>query len=301
MKKCLVIGAAMLDIVMQIERLPKTGEDVYAKSQEMTVGGCAYNVADIQKHFQAPYTLFAPVGTGIYADIIGKKLGQAGHKSPLHSEAQDNGYCLCMVEADGERTFLTLPGIECRFEKEWFTHIDADEYDSVYVCGYEIEGEGGEAIIEFIEENRHLNIYYAPGPRICQISKERHERIFTLHPVVHLNEGEALEFTGEDHFENAAERLFAETENVVIITLGPKGSYLYQEGSGEIIPSKKAQVVDTIGAGDSHIGAVIALRSKGKNYREAVALANLVSALVVGVQGPTLTEEEFTKGDWKDE
>lgn len=46
MKKCLVIGAAMLDIVMQIDELPKKGEDVYAKSQTMTVGGCAYNVAD---------------------------------------------------------------------------------------------------------------------------------------------------------------------------------------------------------------------------------------------------------------
>ena len=64
MKKCLVIGAAMLDIVMQIDELPKKGEDVYAKSQTMTVGGCAYNVADIMKHFAVPYTLFAPIGTG---------------------------------------------------------------------------------------------------------------------------------------------------------------------------------------------------------------------------------------------
>lgn len=55
MKKCLVIGAAMLDIVMQIDELPKKGEDVYAKSQTMTVGGCAYNVADIMKHFAVPY------------------------------------------------------------------------------------------------------------------------------------------------------------------------------------------------------------------------------------------------------
>lgn len=298
MKKNLIIGAAMLDIVMQMERLPRTGEDVYAKSQEMKVGGCAYNVADIQKHFQVPYTLFAPVGTGIYADIIRKKLGQTGHESPIHSKVRDNGYCLCMVEADGERTFLTLPGIECGFEKEWFAEVDPKEYDSVYICGYEIEGEGGETIIEFLEENEHLIVYYAPGPRICHIKKERHERIFKLHPVLHLNEGEALQFTGEEHYEDAAEQLFEKCGNSVIITLGEKGSYLYQSGVGEVIPSKKAQVVDTIGAGDTHIGAFIALRSKGKDSREAVALANQVSAMVVGVQGPTLTAEEFTRGDW---
>ena len=272
MKKNLIIGAAMLDIVM-------------------TVGGCAYNVADIQKHFQVPYTLFAPVGTGIYADIIRKKLEQTGHESPIHSKLRDNGYCLCMVEADGERTFLTLPGIECRFEKEWFAQVDPKEYDSVYVCGYEIEGDGGEAIIEFLEENKHLHVYYAPGPRICQIKKERHERILKLHPVLHLNEGEALQFTGEENYENAAEQLFGKCGNAVIITLGEKGCYLYQSGVGELIPSQKAQVVDTI-------GAFIALRSKGKDCREAVALANQVSAMVVSVQGPTLTEEEFKRGDW---
>ena len=49
-KGCIVIGAAMLDIVMEIDRIPKSGTDVYAKGQSMMVGGCAYNVADILKH-----------------------------------------------------------------------------------------------------------------------------------------------------------------------------------------------------------------------------------------------------------
>ena len=55
-KGCIVIGAAMLDIVMEIDRIPKSGTDVYAKGQSMMVGGCAYNVADILKHFGVNYT-----------------------------------------------------------------------------------------------------------------------------------------------------------------------------------------------------------------------------------------------------
>ena len=51
-KGCIVIGAAMLDIVMEIDRIPKSGTDVYAKGQSMMVGGCAYNVADILKHLR---------------------------------------------------------------------------------------------------------------------------------------------------------------------------------------------------------------------------------------------------------
>lgn len=107
----------MLDIVVQMDRLPRSGEDIYIKSQKMLVGGCAYNVADVLKHFQIPYTLFFPVGTGVYADIIEKEPKNKGHMSSIRAK-QDNGCCMCIVEADGERTFLTLPGVECGFERQ---------------------------------------------------------------------------------------------------------------------------------------------------------------------------------------
>lgn len=294
MKKSLIIGAAMLDIVVKMERLPKSGEDMYMDSQEMTVGGCAYNVADILKHFEVPYTLFAPIGNGVYADIIKRELEKNGHESMICAKS-DNGYCMCIVEANGERTFLTLPGVECNFEKEWFEMLDIKEYDSVYVCGYEIEGEGGETIISFLEKHPELTIYYAPGPRITYISLEKHHRIMRLHPVLHLNDKEAIDFTKEKTIEEAAKVLYTETKNKVIITLGADGVYL-QEKEGIMIQTKKVEAIDTIGAGDSHIGAVIAMRQKGVSFKEAIETANKISGLVVRVSGPTLTKEEFHKG-----
>ncbi|MDO5147486.1 MAG: PfkB family carbohydrate kinase [Eubacteriales bacterium] len=300
MKKCLVIGAAMLDIIMKIERLPKSGEDVYADSQEMMVGGCAYNVADIMKHFGASYTLFAPVGDGIYGKIISRKLREAGHEIAICSQEKDNGYCLCLVEREGERTFLTLPGVECNFQREWFHELHVEEYDSAYVSGYEIEGEGGDAILEFFEKNPSLTVYYAPGPRIMHLSKEKQARMKALHPVVHLNEKEALEYTGEPDFECAAQKLYEDTGNTVIITLGARGAYLKNEDD-ILVSAKEVKATDTTGAGDAHIGTVIAMRQRGREYREAVKAANRVSAMVVGVEGPTLTKEEFQKEREKNE
>lgn len=294
MKKSLIIGAAMLDIVVKMERLPKSGEDMYMNSQEMTVGGCAYNVADILKHFEVPHTLFAPVGNGVYADIIKKELAKNGHESMIHANG-DNGYCMCIVEADGERTFLTLPGVECNFETEWFELLDTKEYDSVYVCGYEIEGEGGETIISFLEKHPELTVYYAPGPRITYIPSEKHQRIMQLHPVLHLNDKEAIDFTKKETIEEAAKELYGETKNKVIITLGSEGAYL-QEEEGTLIRTQKVEAIDTIGAGDSHIGAVLAMRQKGVSFKEAIETANKISGLVVRVSGPTLTKEEFHRG-----
>ena len=33
-KGCIVVGAAMLDIVMEIDQIPKSGTDVYAKGTD---------------------------------------------------------------------------------------------------------------------------------------------------------------------------------------------------------------------------------------------------------------------------
>lgn len=297
MKKCLVIGAAMLDIVMHIDKLPKTGEDVYAKDQEMTVGGCAYNAADIMRLFDVDFSLFAPLGTGSYAEIIKSKLNAKGHASLLKVEGQDNGYCLCMVESDGERTFLTLPGVECSFKAEWFNSLDANEYDSAYISGYEIEGEGGSDIISFLEKNPHLDVYYAPGPRISYIPQELTDRIFALKPIVHLNEDEAKFFTGEDDIPKAASNIFAKCNNNVVVTLGSEGAYVKNAEVSELIPSVKTDVKDTIGAGDSHIGAFISLQKLGYDIKDSVKYANRVSALVVGTEGPTLDKEKFNKGE----
>lgn len=296
MKKCLIIGAAILDLITQIDRLPRTGDDVYAQSQKMTVGGCAFNVASILKHFQIPHTLFVPIGDGLYGTYILRILKEYGFESPLHLTNQDNGYCLCLVERNGERTFLTVPGAECHYRKEWFHRIDPADYDTVYVSGYEIEGEGGGAILDFLEEHRNLKLYYAPGPRMNYITQEKHKRLRQLKPILHLNEKEAEEYTKLNRVKEAADQLYTLFDNEVIITLGEKGAYFRGECSDGMIPSERVKTVDTIGAGDAHIGTIIAMQKRNKKIQDAVPIANKISAAVVRAVGPTLTKEEFEKG-----
>ena len=296
MKKCLVIGATMLDIVANLDSLPVRGGDAYIKQQEMMLGGCAYNVASILKHFNIPNTLFAPIGSGMYASFIENKLKEEGYSSPIKSIDMDNGYSMCIVEADGERTFITLPGIECYFRKEWFDSLDINLYDKVYISGYELEGEGGNVILDFLEDNKDLEIYYAPGPRINYISEDIHKRFFKLSPIIHLNEKEVKEYTKESGYEEATNTLRNLTNNTVILTLGDKGAYYSSREKEAFIPGKASRVLDTIGAGDSHIGTIIACLSKDKNLEFAIEQANKIAAKVVSVKGSTLTKEEFEEG-----
>ena len=64
--KTLVIGAAIIDIIMKIKRLPKSGEDILCSETMSAVGGCAYNVAGTLRGFGVDHDLFVPVGRGMY-------------------------------------------------------------------------------------------------------------------------------------------------------------------------------------------------------------------------------------------
>ncbi|QNM05858.1 carbohydrate kinase family protein [Qiania dongpingensis] len=294
MPNCLVIGSAAADVIIRIPHLPSTGEDIHIISQEMSLGGCAWNVFHTIRLFQIPAVLFSPIGTGVYGDFIRSELAARNVSVPIPSPEEKNGCCYCFVEDSGERTFLSHRGAEYRFREEWFQLLPKNCRDYTYVCGLEIEESTGETILRYLEAAPGLQIFFAPGPRICQIEQDKLNRLFALRPVLHLNETEALSYTGKETVEQAAQTLHTLTGNIVIVTLGENGAY-YNEGTscGYVPPVQTDTVTDTIGAGDAHIGAVMACLAMGLSLKESIRTANRVSAAVVGTRGACLSKEAF--------
>ena len=121
---------------------------------------------------------------------------------------------------------------------------------------------------------------------------ERLNRILALSPVLHINEQEALELGGRDCVADAAAALYQITGSPVIVTLGERGAYCREsEEHAYVIPGIPSRVVDTIGAGDSHIGAILAGLQKGSSLRDAIAAANQVAAAVVSQEGAILPKD----------
>lgn len=293
MKKVLVVGSAVVDVIITLDHLPGRSADVHVKTQTMSLGGCAYNTSDIIRHFGVPYIPFFPVGKGAYGDFVKARLAERGITSPIPTPDSENGCCYCFVEEDGERTFISYHGAEYRFERSWFDLLDSSEIDSVYICGLEIEEPTGPNIVDYLEEHPEFKVFFAPGPRLEKVPSELMARIYALKPILHLNDSEALSFTGKDTLLEAAQFLNANSDNAVIITLGKDGCYLYDGSSEQIIPGVPAVQIDTIGAGDSHIGAIIANIQMGKTLPEAIAVANRVSSKVVETKGALLSAEDF--------
>lgn len=297
MKPALIIGSTCVDIIINIPHLPVTQEDIHPTSQTMALGGCSHNVAYIVRLLDTPCTHISPVGTGMYGDHVAKCLAEEGAPITVRVPDMDNGCCYCLVEESGERTFMSYHGAEYTFQKKWMEPYRAEDFGLCYVCGIEVEEPTGYEIIEYLEEHPCLQVFFAPGPRLKHIVREKIDRILALHPILHINELEAMTLSGKETVEESAAILHGRTGNAVIITLGARGTYCMEANGKEyIIPSIPVEhVVDTIGAGDSHAGTVIACLTREMSLVDSIACANQVAAAVVGVQGIQLGKHQLPK------
>ena len=73
--------------------------------------------------------------------------------------------------------------------------------------------------------------------------------------------------------------------DMLVLTCGTNGSYVFTPGNVSFQPTPKVQVADTVGAGDSFTGSFVASILKGKNVAEAHSTAVQVSAYVCTQNG----------------
>ncbi|MFR1639036.1 MAG: carbohydrate kinase family protein [Eggerthellaceae bacterium] len=115
-----------------------------------------------------------------------------------------------------------------------------------------------------------------------------------MHPVWHLNDQEALAYTGRATVEEAGAAIAEKCGNAVVITAGGRRASVRRWAAcGGFC--RAVDVVDTVGAGDAHLGALTAARAAGHSWEDALALANRVAGAVCGVEGSTLTDEAFAR------
>ncbi|MGL5265769.1 MAG: ribokinase, partial [Plesiomonas shigelloides] len=66
----MVIGAAFGDVMLSMQRLPRSGGDEVASETGRQIGGCAFNVARVLARLGMPLINGIPVGTGIWGEAV---------------------------------------------------------------------------------------------------------------------------------------------------------------------------------------------------------------------------------------
>lgn len=291
----LVIGSAFVDMVINVQEMPQAGADIEGDYRCTTVGGCSFNVADVLNKLHLPFDSYMPVGEGHFANIITEALIDRGYPIYRETDNGDNGWCLSLADASGERTFISMFGIERRMKPNWYEQFDMTRYDYFYVSGYQADGDTGRVILEGLARKRpDATVVFDPGPRVHFLPRERMEAFYRLGCLITINAAEALFMTNTQRVEDAALRIHDMTGREVVVTDGGRGAVVVDTHGVRRIAGFPVAVVDTIGSGDAHTGGIIAGLMCNLSIDESVLLANRVASVVTGREGsataPTLEE-----------
>jgi sugar/nucleoside kinase (ribokinase family) len=124
-----------------------------------------------------------------------------------------------------------------------------------------------------------------PGPLVDQIPDGTLRAVLERVDWVSCNEREAQLLTGQRDAFRAAEQLGAGRSGVVV-RLGVDGCLVGGRGGVLPVAGFPVEVVDTTGAGDTHVGAFLAGLAAGLDPVRAARRANACAAVSVTRAGP---------------
>ena len=139
----------------------------------------------------------------------------------------------------------------------------------------------------YLREVRNKNVHAIDWPA-------KKEALRYVH-VLKANEWEMMVLTGETDVRKGARILFEWGVKEVVITLGSKGSVIYNGRNFYIIPaySPVTSVVDATGCGDTYMAGYLYCRAKGKSLQESGEFAAAMATLKIESSGPfTGTEDD---------
>ncbi|WP_058730109.1 PfkB family carbohydrate kinase, partial [Curtobacterium oceanosedimentum] len=136
MSRLVSVGNVIVDIVMRVGAIPEPGGDVIASASEITAGG-GLNTMVAAVRDGLPVVFAGQYGTGPFGDVVRAALVDSGVEvlQPGLDDV-DSGYCVALVDATTERTFVTSVGAEGRLGRADLDRVALRSDDTVFVSGY---------------------------------------------------------------------------------------------------------------------------------------------------------------------
>ncbi len=291
--RLLHLGNVVVDIVLTVPALPERGGDVLASQAQTAVGG-GLNVmaAAARQGLRAAYA--GAHGTGPFGTLARAAMEEEGIGIIQPAKADlDTGFVLTIVEAGGERTFLTSRGAEATLTAGDLDPVRPGTRDAIYLSGYSLVHDSNRAaLLGWLARlgNGHMTLF-DPGPLVGSIPAGALATVLGRADWLTCNEREAAILTGTADAHAAAAVLAGRASRDgrpwVLVRTGPDGCLIGRPDAGVVhVPGFRVDVLDTNGAGDAHSGAFIAALAGGAAEVAAARSANAAAALSVTKRGP---------------
>lgn len=265
MKKILCIGEALIDMICTDKGSSLADGQHFLKKP----GGAPTNVAAAIGALGGQVELAAKVGI----DPFGKHLIDVMQQFKVSTKWiwQDpyhfTTFAFVSLMENGERDFYFNRGADGQLNREEIDSIDLDEFSIVHfgsATGF-LAGPLQAAYQGLLQRCLQKEIFISFDPNYRHLLFQNNTKTFIDQSWNFLNschffklsDEEAMLITGRPTLADAAEVLLQKTNAVFAITIGKEGTMLGFDGKTVLVPSIKVIPVDTTGAGDAFVGAVL--------------------------------------------
>lgn len=285
-KKILVIGSSNTDMTVLAERLPIPGETILGGKFIMGPGGKGANQAVAAQRLGGKVAFICKVGKDIFGEKAIKQYNNEGMctKGIMLSD-KPSGVALITVDTHAENSIVVASGANADITVADIEAAKTDiESASILLLQLEIPVD---AVVRAAKIAHEAGVYVVLNPApVCKLPDEIYNYLSLIIPnqtEVELMTG--IEAKDEVGAAKAVQVLQQKGVKDVIVTMGSKGSMIYQNGETTLVPAHKVDAVDTTAAGDTYCGALCVALSEGMNLIEAAKFATAASALTVQKRG----------------
>lgn len=236
---------------------------------EQNPGGAPANLLTVASHMGYRTEFIGKVGKDMHGAFLKQTLQQEGIGTDYLIEDEKYFTTLAFVgiAKNGERTFSfsRKPGADTQLlpeelDQQLLKNCKIFHFGSLSLTDEPAKSATEEAIK--IAKEAGALISYDPNYRESlwknqELAIERMSSVIENADVMKVSDEESLLLTGEDAYEQAAEKLLQMGPKLVAVTLGGDGVLIATEKKKAIISGYRVQTVDTTGAGDSFWGGFL--------------------------------------------
>jgi ribokinase len=280
--KVAVIGSLNYDIVLKQERLPEIGETITVDGVSFCGGGKGANQAVQCAKLGLETYMIGSVGNDHYGTMLIDSLKKYKVRTDYIGLADTHtGLGIVNSFPDGRLLSTISTGANYSLTVEDIDRAESIIKDSqIVILQLEIPMEVVEYSIKLAKKH-HCYVIVNAAP-----SYNLSEDAMKLIDCLVVNEAEASfyaqhEISTVEDAVKCCDSLFKQIGNLLIITLGEKGSLLYDGTNTFCFSPEKVNVVETTGAGDSYIGAIAYGLIHGLSKDEMGKFASKVSSKTV--------------------
>lgn len=288
--RLLYTGQVVVDLVMGLDALPRSGGDVLASSATFEAGG-GFNVmaAACRNGMQTVY--LGRHGKGRFGDLAREAMTAEGIEvATPRSDDQDTGLSVALIEASAERSFISYVGAEGSLSLQDLQSVTVQPEDYVFVSGYSLLHQHKvSTLLEWLGElPKSAGVVFDPGPLVDSPEGAEMRAVLPLITLWTSNCEEALRFTGCEAIADALDRLahWLNDDALIVVRDGPRGCWIGQGGQTQHVRGFPVTAIDTNGAGDAHAGVLLAGLAAGLSAEQAALRANAAAAIAVTRWGP---------------